>query len=286
MEMLDFLKNYNIVFNLSVDGGEKFANWRRPLKSDSGGVGYYKHTKKIFPSLLYYFPQTRYKVIVTKRCIDLVYSQYLEAESLGFRNIEFVIDLNERGEYGVTRESHPTGTTWSKEDFDLFSEQMVLIAKEISAGLALGIERAHVTGIDVVLRNLISNFSEEPVCRVLDERTNVALSREETFCLNNFGLSAEKAKELYYKELEENNYSCPKDPSCPFYKGCLSGSCLQDNYGQNGKLTEVSEENCGFYKAFGVAALNILNFGNEVKIGDFYAHWLQKFLREEDYNAC
>ena len=276
-----------VVFNLSVDGGEKFANWRRPVKAESGGVGYYKHTKQIFPALLYYFPQTKFKVIITKRCIDLVHEQYLEAERMGFRFIDFVIDLNERGDYGITRDSSPSGTPWTEEDYSLLAEQMTLIAKEISVGLALGVERAHVTGIDGAIQGLLSTSTYEPSCKVLDNRTNVALSREETFCLHNFNLDAETAKKQYQEELKNNNYKCPKNPNCPLFKGCLAGSCLQDNLGQNGKLTIISDENCGFYKAFGVAALNILNFGNQIELGDFYGHWLQRFLREEDTkDAC
>lgn len=285
LDMLEFLKNYIVIFNLSVDGGEKFANWRRPLKSDSGGAGYYKHTKNIFPALLYYFPDTRYKIIVCKRCIDLMYSQYLEAQKMGFRNIDFVIDLNERGTYGITRDSNPTGTVWGEEDYQKFTDQLVMIAKEICLGLSFGIEKSHVVGIDNVIRNLFSNKFKEPSCKVLDKRTNSPMNRVETFCLYNFNFTPESAKEKFYEELKENQYKCPRDSNCPFFKGCLEGSCLQDNYGENSKLTYVSTPNCGFYKGFGVAALNILNFCHSVDTGPFISEWLSQFLGEEDLNG-
>lgn len=282
-EMLEFLSEYIVVFNLSVDGGEKFANWRRPLKSDSGGIGYYKHVKNIFPALLYYFPNTKYKVIVCKRCIDLMLSQYLEAEKMGFRNIDFVIDLNERGIFGITRDSSPSGEAWSQEDYNLFTEQLVEIAKEICSGLAVGIERAHVCGIDNIIASLLQNNYEEPACKVLDNRTNSPMSRNETFCLKNFGFSPESAKNQYLTELEKNEYKCPRDNKCPFFKGCLQYSCLQDNYGENGQLTYISTPNCNFYKGFGIAALNILNFCHNVDTGPFIGVWLSKFLKEGDY---
>ena len=80
-------------------------------------------------------------------------------------------------------------------------------------------------------------------------------------------------------------YKCPRDENCPFFKGCLESSCLQDNYGENGQLTYVSTPNCGFYKAFGVAALNILNFCYTTDTGPFTSEWLAQFLGEEDING-
>lgn len=52
LEMLEFFSDYQMFFNLSVDGGEKFANWRRPVRANSGGYGYYTKVKEIF--LLFY----------------------------------------------------------------------------------------------------------------------------------------------------------------------------------------------------------------------------------------
>lgn len=282
LEMLEFLRDYIVVFNLSVDGGEKFANWRRPLRSDSGGVGYYKHVREIFPALLYYFPNTKFKVIVTKRCIDLMVSQYHEAERLGFKHIDFVIDLNERGTFGITRDSNPSGTFWTEEDYQEFAEQLVKIAQEICAFLAVGIEKSHVTGIDNALKGLFSSSIKEPSCRVLDHRRNTSMSRTETFCLENFDFDPETARKQYHEELEKANYKCPRDPDCLFFKGCLEGSCLQDNFGENGELIKIASPNCGFYRGFGIAALNILNFCHQFESDTFIQEWLTQFLTKEE----
>lgn len=286
IEMLEFLSHYQVSFNLSVDGGEKFSNWRRPLKSDSGGVGYYKKTKEIFPYLLYYFPMTKYKVIVTKRCIDLMREQYLEAESLGFRNIEFVIDLNEKNTNGNLKRTTltPTGTVWEEKDYKAFYQQIMAIAVEISMGLANGIERAHIVGIDNFLKGMLNKSSNIPQCRILDGRTTKGLSREQTSCLKCVGIENEfQASEQFFIELKENGNKCPRNKECKYYNICLSTSCLQDNMVTSGKLTVPAIDFCKFALAYGDAAIKILNFGNQFVEEEFYSMWLNKYIGGDYY---
>lgn len=280
LEMLEFLSHYQVIFNLSVDGGEKFANWRRPVKEISGGAGYYKKVKEILPALLYYFPDTRYKIIVPKRCIDLVHEQYLEGERMGFRLIDFVIDLNERYTSTVYKNTQPTGDIWAEEDYVAFSEQMARIGVEIAKGLSFGIERAHVVGIDNCLKGLLCKDDILlPACRVLDGRCATPLNQEERFCLSSVGIpDRDAANKIFFDELKAKNMKCSRNPDCVLYKGCLFGSCLQDNLAETGKATDISVDVCGFYSGFGRAAINILEFGNQFGKKGFYQNWLYQYM--------
>lgn len=122
---------------------------------------------------------------------------------MGFRNIEFVIDLNERFVGGVTRDTEPIGKPWTEEDYQALADQMNLIATEIAKGLPFGIERAHVVGIDSAIRGLLSKERMIfPECRVLDGRTSTPMNREEHFCLSNLGvMNWEQARNKLFKEL-------------------------------------------------------------------------------------
>lgn len=69
-EKIRFLSQYNVSFVLSIDGDERLTNYLRPNKMDADGVGYFNIVRKIFPILLYYFPKTPYRIIISPRYID------------------------------------------------------------------------------------------------------------------------------------------------------------------------------------------------------------------------
>lgn len=63
-------------------------------------------------------------------------------------------------------------------------------------------------------------------------------------------------------------------------------SCFQDNLAENGELSYISTEFCGFFRGYGQAALQILNFGNQYGKEGFYSHWLSQYTKGEMENAC
>lgn len=63
-----WLSQYNVFYILSVDGTKEVTRYLRPLEHGDGN--YFDGLKKNVPGILYYAPQTRAKLIVTKRLID------------------------------------------------------------------------------------------------------------------------------------------------------------------------------------------------------------------------
>lgn len=276
-EMLDFLSDYEVAFNLSVDGGKHFADWRRPLKSDNAGVGFYDKVKEIFPYLLYYFPETPWKMIIPRRCIDLVRDCYLEAEGLGFKSINYVIDLNERPSIGISKNLSGDGTKWSEEDFGELEKQMMLIADEILFGFEKRRERAMVMGIDIALTGMLSpEFllnRNSTRCNVINGAANISTDKNETKCMH----EVKNLQEWYDKK----PLKCPKNESCLFWAGCFFNSCLKDNFDYSRDIFNIEPTHCHFTRAYGMAAYKILSVGNKVfQDNEFYRKFLSRYVRE------
>lgn len=95
-EKIEFLSHYNVEFVLSVDGDDKLTNYLRPVKANTSRTGYMKKLREILPTLLYYFPNTPYRIIISPRYVDILHEMYLFAESLGFRYFTFILDFESR----------------------------------------------------------------------------------------------------------------------------------------------------------------------------------------------
>jgi hypothetical protein len=54
--------------------------------------------EKILPTLLFYFPDTPYKIIVHPRYVDLLHEMYRDAAELGFKFFSFILDFESRPE--------------------------------------------------------------------------------------------------------------------------------------------------------------------------------------------
>ena len=66
--------------------------WRRP-NSNGFQYDYWDKIEPMFPAILYYFPNTIWKSIISKRLIPFLPKIYCAAANYGFRYIHFELDF-------------------------------------------------------------------------------------------------------------------------------------------------------------------------------------------------
>lgn len=123
-DMIEFLSNYVVDFVLSIDGDERLTRYLRPVRANRYGVGYIEKLKEILPTLLWYFPRTPFRIIVSPRYVDCLHQMYLYAEQLGFRHFTFILDFE-------TRPSNPIKNPWTVNDTKKLQEELNKIVLEI-----------------------------------------------------------------------------------------------------------------------------------------------------------
>lgn len=111
-DVCQFLSNYIVNLNLSVDGPREVAMWRRPSASGKEYT-YWDEFEKNIPHILYFFPYTTWKSILSKRLIPYMAMIYSAAASYGFRSINFELDFNEQ----PWRETS-NGEAWTDKDWE------------------------------------------------------------------------------------------------------------------------------------------------------------------------
>ena len=188
-EMLEWLSNYKVRWNLSVDGGEKVTNYLRPLRNpNSTAPTYFQKLKEIVPALTYYFPQVYCKVIISRRLIKEFYNSWLELERIGFKKMFIILDFTERED-----ENHDT--TWTDDDFFELQKQLNKVAEQLYIGMRRGIQRLQIIQFDELLEGMLDPRPIGPyqlICEVLDDRTVASVfdeksKKEPTKCYSGLG---------------------------------------------------------------------------------------------------
>lgn len=280
-EILEFLSHYHTSFVLSVDGGEALTNYLRPVTANPYKVGYYKQLKKILPTMLYYFPQTPFRMIIHPRYIDLVYKQYLEAEKLGFKYFTFVIDFETRPEKEVRKDKKII--KWNNEHTEKLQEQFDLIVQEIVMGFKLGIQKPRVVEIDKVIDFLINNKSfntKDLPCQVFNDRSLSTLYNEDSHhCMYVKYPNIEDAEKALNEAYEKQNHKCSHDENCPAFEYCALTCCPQICLLIRSGFFDFDTLECAQNKVVYQSALRLLALGNEFAADEkLYKRYLNKIM--------
>lgn len=261
-EMLEFLSHYKVNFVLSVDGGEKLTNYLRPVNTNVYKVGYMRQLKKILPTLLYYFPQTPFRIIVNPRYVDLLYEQYLEAEQMGFKYFTFILDFECRPD------SPKKGVIWTDEDTKVLQEQFDLIIQEILLGFHEGIKKPQVIEINKIVQFLLKQTPYDVnnlPCQVFVGRSNYTIQNPEddSYCMSLYYPDMEDAKKALYDAYQERNHQCLKDPNCPAFEYCAQSCCPQYCLAKNNQFFDFDDLECATNKIMYQLGLKFLSIANE-----------------------
>lgn len=87
-ERIQFMKDYNIVPLLSMDGGPETQNYNRPCRNEN--LNSFDLVYKNIPDLLRAFPQTTFRSTISEEKVDQIFNNYVFAAACGFKNIFMV----------------------------------------------------------------------------------------------------------------------------------------------------------------------------------------------------
>lgn len=253
-EILEFLSQYRVMFNLSVDGGEKIGRYQRPFLNDKDYTkNFFQEFQKISTTLLYYYPNTPWKTILSKYTQHHLPEIYCDAMRLGFKKFHWVPDLREVSSPTMFRGARNLGQflpQWEEEQYyDLFisySQLLSVISASLRQGIIPPLETYLTRYIQYyILDDTTHNFEDLIKCGVFKGRENTAVFGEsattQMCCATKLGLSLDEFIVQMQQELNHNNGKCPNDQNCPHYLFCLRDSCLQDNVNESGyHLTPAS----------------------------------------------
>lgn len=284
-EKIEFLSNYDVEFVLSIDGDEKLTNYLRPNKTNPYRVGYFKKVKEIFPILLYYFPDTPYRIIISPRYVDKLYEMYLLAEQLGFRYFTFILDFESRPDAPVKKDFV---IEWSDKYTEKLNEQVQKIVQEILLGFITNIQKPEVIEINQVLKFLALKadkpFSPDNYpCQVFSGRSLTSLIQSNTsFCMSGNFSSYEEARQAILSEYEKIDGKCPTDPNCPAFKYCCAESCPKNNLDSFNSFFKIETLDCALKKVCYKNALCLLDVGEQM-CGE--SKIFQRFLKKNGFGG-
>jgi MoaA/NifB/PqqE/SkfB family radical SAM enzyme len=288
-EKAQWFSYYNVYYIFSVDGTEKVTNYLRPLAN--GEYGYFKQLKKNLPHILYFFPNARAKLIVSKNLISEMYSTYLELERLGFKEIFITPNVYEN----EVDTHHPelSNGNWEEKDWENFKEQIMLINHQICLGLQNNVQRCLITNIfnptvKMLFPDTSSDFNfNKTICTVLDYKGGSGPEKGQlknflspiSLCIDNLDDSLKTQQDLISrvkndKKLLKDNI-CPLDPECLYFSSCIYSSCLAENIkAKNNNILIPTSFQCKTQKIYHDAAIDFINCLNDTnnEMSKWYWH--------------
>lgn len=263
-EILEFLSHYNVRLNLSVDGPREIAMWRRP-NSNGFQYDYWDKIEPMFPAILYYFPNTIWKSIISKRLIPFLPKIYCAAANYGFRYIHFELDFEEQP-WRAGR-----GEAWTEEDYKKYELAVEYITAIMVDMLKDGRRPVIEMRMDDYIRFLMNQNNRGPFtinsvnCGIAARRDITSLyNREKAICLDSVCGKEKCSLDSLFKKIEEDyKKGCPINKDCQFFDFCARFSCLKDNYDCNENCLAPNPEFCNHARIWGTATLKFLTIGNE-----------------------
>lgn len=248
-EILQFLRQYRVDFNLSVDGPSYITDKIRPTVSKNAEP-YFSHVEKIFPDLLYFYPLVTWKTIIMKDFIDEIFNIYLTAEQIGFKRIHFILDF--------------LSGEWDDREKERLQEQFYKIIAHMILRFENNQDILQVRGIEDFLYTVLFHDEVHPdnlICQVFNGRSLSTLnSPEHTFCMAK-DFTMQECKEKMLAELKETPY-CPHDKECGFFKYCANYSCPKNSYEDYGVFYRPRDIECILARIIGNSSIALLQYGN------------------------
>lgn len=285
--MLTFLSDYEYVhFYLSVDGNAALTNYLRPTRDNLYHVGYFKRFKEIAPTLLYYYPATSFKMIVSPRYVDLVYEQWKTAIELGFQFFHLTLDFESRP--NPPQPINKPRIIWNEEHTKILKEQIDLIIKDICLGFKDGIAYPRINNLDSVIMWLLQqkNVGFDPMklpCQVFSGRTLSTMYKND---IKNYCMSA---KYPDYTDAVQKLNKLQQQHKCKFKEDCIAFDyCIQQGCPQHCILNQeeeifyLDELDCVLFSIFYEEGLKLLYVCNNMcPKSILYKDYLSNFVAEE-----
>ena len=287
-EIIEFLSHYQVNFVLSVDGDEKLTNYLRPVNAAKYKTGYFKQLKTILPDLLFYFPETPFRIIVNPRYVDLLHKMYLEADKLGFKYFSFILDFESRPNRKIPKEK--TIIYWEEKYSKILEEQFNLILNDIIVGFSTGVNKPQVVEMNNVLSYLFNKTKFDPdlfPCQIFNNRSLTTLygpeELEENCFVPHLFPSLDIAKRYLNEEYNKCNHKCAKDGECLAFEYCALNCCPQRSWARSFEFFDFDELECAVNKVCYYGALKLLSVSNDVCANsELYKRFISKFIKNQE----
>lgn len=275
---IDFLKKYNIFPLLSIDGNAETQNYNRPYKN---GVGKsFDAVIKNIPYLLENFPDICFRSTVYKDNIKNLYTDFLFAESLGFKNYTCIPDTR--------------SVIWNKDEIQEFYNQLEkIIYHQIEYFLKgerpkLNFSNLYDAFQDIVLSDLYENreqqFQKSPWrcglgttgCSVNYKGDLFSCQEQDSRDTNEYfymgsiysGVDYNKHKQILNDYMNNSDIICEESPecnNCPLIKICTGGcvSVNKDLYGNMNIVNSILCKEKKYYYKLAMGMMLLLN-NNEI----------------------
>lgn len=286
-DKLEFLSHYTVRFNLSLDGPREIAMWRRP-NAWNQNYDYWDTVEKNIPAILYYFPTTTWKSIISRRIIQFIPKIYQAAASYGFKYIHFEQDFEEQ-EWRKSSNSGGTKPAWTEQDYKRYQAAIEccipMMIKSFTEGAYPLLEVSMYKYLNFCLSGEQGKpFTIESVnCGIATKRGQTSVyNRQGGNCLTPIAQQQGKTIDDIFKDIEaEYSQGCQRDPKCQYFDFCARFVCLKDNYTQNGHYLTGSIEKCYHTKFWNDAAVKLLRIGNTfLSDNEIYRQFLWSFVKK------
>lgn len=271
-EILEFLSQYQVDFNLSVDGPSCVTDKLRPTVNPLAEPYYSKVSRDVFPELLYYYPMVTWKTIITKEYIGEVFNTYLECEAQGFRRIHFILDF--------------LSTEWDEKEITQLQNEFYKIVAHMIVRFEQGQDILQIRDFGNFIYTMLETANPSPdalICKVFDGRTLRTLNApHDGWCLSKLGTFSE-VREMLEKRLKELNGRCPRDEECGYFKFCANFCCPKNSYDDSGDFYRPRDIECILNRIVGNACIALLQYGNTHLQENWVWHRYIDKCRRRDY---
>lgn len=285
-EMLEFLSNYKIYFTLSVDGPKKISQWRRP-NNGNFKYDYWEKFLENVTTLLYYFPNTAWKTVMSKKMIEYIPDIFDSAHELGFKSIDIVIDFKEQPWRNHIIDN---GQSWTDKDWEKYNQAMQYVSlKAIDSfehhewptltreQIAYMYYFMNQTDIELKAPFQVSDV----LCGVGGHRDIVTMYEKDnkaTLCLKQH-LPDKTSDEILDIVEKSFNEGCLHDKKCQFSRFCAASGCLSENYRYSKNWFTPHPDDCLKRKIECTQVMLLLNYCNEnLWDNTAYAEYIAKYI--------
>lgn len=275
-EILQYCKNNDINFMLSIDGNKESQDSTRKFKLTNDSS--FDTLSKNIPNILKYFPNTTARMTVDPNNVQYLFQSIKFFDEQGFQNCNVIPNLF---------------CNWSESSILEYKNQLALLNEYfIEKFNNYEIPLLPATWKEMMIRKIIKDYSEEhdlfrnaKICScenrcgfgfqkkaffetngdifTCTHLTKENKNKNSNFYLGNINddipINVEKIKKLY--KLNENNditnKNCSKE--CSLYRMC-TGGCLPNNYLINNNLFIVPDIYCIWYRNLFESIENLLYY--------------------------
>lgn len=261
-DILQYCKDNNIKFMLSIDGNKESQDATRKYKNNNNST--FDKLSENIPNILKYFPNTTARLTIDVNNISYLADSIKYLDEIGFQNCHVIPDVF---------------SSWSSEIEQIYKDQLNQLNEYfIEKFTNYIVPLIPATWKEMMIKKIIKDYLEEnnlfrtaDICLPRNRcgfcfqrkgffETNGDIytcghltneSKDSNFYLGNIydnqPIDINKIESLYSLNKENKIFNKNCDSNCPLFN-CCTGGCLPNNYLINNNLFNAPDAYCSWYK--------------------------------------